>query len=240
MLRTAASLDPAERQRLEEIIDVQVAASVVANDDREQCFGRRVLAVLPEVHAEAEKAYRRAVGAEGLAPAAAKAAALESVAGKLEPMFRRHDRRVERESLPENARRSKRRQRRAEVRSATHCVSLTSGGAAAVAANGELQALLARMGSGPSATATEQQWQRHHRDAILQQCSDPAHEGKKLMLLVTQHDETYEYRLISRSGAGVGHSAGADIEVGYMQGGGSGVLLGEPRASDEPWAAEGF
>ena len=88
--RSSAASAPSatEMQHMRNVIDVQVSASILANDNNERTFGRRVLAVLPEVHAEAERAYVRALReSAGSEIEYAKASALQDVSATLEGIF---------------------------------------------------------------------------------------------------------------------------------------------------------
>ena len=213
----AGSVSPAERQHMLAVIDVQVSASVLANDNNERSFGTRILAVLPEIHAEAERAYTRALSmVSDIDAESAKAAALNIVASRLDGIFRHYDRLEELSRIPSNAQRAERLRRRSELRNASYHVQFF-GGISGANDHVQLQALLARMSEGI-------------RSAILQQCTNPAREGETLHLVVTiteavpPRQSGYTYRLFSRNGAGVGYGAGANEEMTYLSGMGSGLI----------------
>ena len=111
-----------------DLIDAQVAASVLANGGNVRAFGRRTLAILPEVHALTARVYpkflarAKSVASTNLADAkvSAKRAAIKFVAGKLDAIFRRHDHNKEIANKPANLQRAKRWRRRSEVRDAIH------------------------------------------------------------------------------------------------------------------------
>lgn len=203
------AVSPAKMQEMRALIDVQVSASIIANGNNKRVFGRRVLAVLPEIHAEVERAFKRALRmAAGTDLESVKASALENVAAKLDSIFRRYDLSEELANLPANAHRAERLRRRNEVRSASYHFRFACS-MSAVNDNAQLQALLSRM-------------DEVIRDTIFRLCTNTAHEGEMLHLVVTIEDDTphamYTYHLFSRDGAGVGHGAGADWEKTYISG----------------------
>ena len=207
--RSSAASAPSatEMQQMRNVIDVQVSASILANENNERTFGRRVLAVLPEVHAEAERAYVRALReSAGSEIEYAKASALQDVSATLEGIFRRHDLNEKRNNLPANKSRTERQRRRRELLDADHHVRITGGRSAA---NPQLQALLSQM-------------DERSRNAILAQCTNPDREGESLHLLVTTTKDRphprIKYRLFRRNGNGVGHGAGADNEATFIHG----------------------
>ena len=203
----ASGLEAEEERRLRDIIDVKVAASVLANGNNKKTFNRRVMAILPEVHKEAQSAYERALSVSGITSDAARVSALDVVSAKLDVMFRRYDRNEELESKPANARRAERKRRRDEDRCVKYNIHIEGGPSAAD--NADFRAVVLKMS-------------RESRDAIMQQCTNPAREGEALQLLVweTEGDcPSYQYKLLNRCDSGVGNGPGADWEMTYISGG---------------------
>ena len=211
------------REDMQEIVDVQVAASILANGRNKTSFRRRVLAVLPEVHVEAKRAYKMARKryslVEGVDEAharrLAKQSALKRVESKLNIIFRRYDTRGERASLPANICRTNRLLRRNEIRNASHHICISGGPSASE--NIHLRNVLVKMDDGVSC-------------GILEQCTNPERSGETLQLLLTvsreqsEHRPMYTYRLFSRRGVGVGNAAGAPTETTYASGRAAGSL----------------
>ena len=193
-------VDQAEKAAIREIVDLKVDASVIANGDFETRMSIQTIAILPEVHAIAEREYRREVR-RGIEKSAAKAMALDVVRHEVVRIIQRYKHQQDIDNEPQNVERRNRLERWNEVRDASYIVSAIPGGPVA-ADHAELQDVLARIDS-------------QFSESIMDICASPSNEGITFQLIVSQTQETgyviTTHRLFTRSDDG--------IERAYFTGG---------------------
>jgi hypothetical protein len=157
------------RNREFDIIEMKIEAAIVANDGSNNHFGRRILAILPQVYHEVETEYQRLLR-RGVEQAEAKTRTLEHVTYVLELILHRYDLEQELAKIPENAQRTERLQLRRQLKEASHHLRIPGGPSAAE--NEELLTLLASM--------------EVFSDTILRLFTSPQVVGREVQLLVTK------------------------------------------------------
>lgn len=184
-------VDDAEKKELNEMIEVKVAASIMANGDKKNLFGRRVIDVLSEVHRVVEQAYTIELNRPGIDKSTARTNALNVVGNHLGVIFDRYDRQQAINNRPDQIMRRERAARREEIRNATHYIRSIEGGPAA-SANAELQGALAGV------------HEALIRETVLSICTRIEYQGVSMQLIVSHpNDHTVFYRVFSKSPDGL-------------------------------------